>query len=138
MLKLRLTSDGGADDTHRFLYFEGFSSIGNHHYWWTIDRVEPGERVTKDSKESLVRCLHNKHVTEGNLRLNRATVETILVVDIEYRHPVNRKRYEWSSIAQLFEDTATGEPFLNPIPLSESYRIMLKANPAPNYRQGPQ
>jgi len=137
-VNLRCLSVREKDDPHSFLYFEGFPALGNHHSWWTIDKIEPGDRITRDSKESLIRCLHNKHVAEGNPRLNHKTVETILAVDIEYRHPVNRRRYEWSSIAQLFEDTATGEPFLHPIPLSESYRTMLENNPAPNYRQGSQ
>lgn len=136
-VNLRCLFPRGLVDRHRDLYFEGFSSIGNRHSWWAIDRIEPGERVTKDSKESLVRCLHNNRVTDGNLRLNRTMAEIILAVDIEYRHPVNRKRYEWSSIAQLFEDPATGQPFLKPIPLSEAYRAMLKNHTAPSYRQGP-
>jgi hypothetical protein len=122
------------DDLHPWLSFEGFPSIKNVDSWWAIDKIGPGDRFTKDSKESLSRCLQHKQVIEQIPQMNFKVMATILAVDVVYHRPFDHKRYEWSGIAQLFEDANTGKPFLQPIPLTDFYRSMLKSTTGPLYR----
>ncbi len=115
------------------LFFEGFPSIGNATSWWKIDKIDPGAVRTKDSNESLARCLHNRQ----SLEQSQATFifsDMILAVDIVYRREIDRKEYEMSGIARLMKDSNTGKPFLRPLPMSDFYRHLLETVTAPNYR----
>ncbi|BFU93974.1 MAG: hypothetical protein NTNFB02_06960 [Nitrospira sp.] len=123
--------------SHPWLSFEGFPSIGNANVWWTINSIDPNGRYTKDSKESLKRFLEHKDVTEHIPQMNHKVLSMILAVDIVYHRASDRRRYEWSGIAELLQDANTGEPFLHPIPLTDFYREMLKNVTAPNYRMRP-
>lgn len=117
------------------LFFEGFPSIGNATSWWTIDKIDPGALRTKDAKESLARCLHNRQSLEQSQAAFVFT-DMILSVDIVYRREIDRIQYEMSGIAQLMKDSKTGEPFLWPLPMSDFYRHLLETVTAPNYRMG--
>lgn len=117
------------------LFFEGFPSIGNANSWWTIEKMEPGAVRTKDAKESLARCLHNRQSLEQS-QAAFIPADMILAVDILYRRDIDRKEYEMSGIARLMKDSKTGEPFLRPLPMSDFYRHLLETVTAPTYRIG--
>ncbi len=124
------------------LFFEGFPSLGNATSWWKIDKIDPGAVRTKDANESLAKCLHNmqSHAqSQATLRqsLGQAPfifTDMILVVDIVYRREIDRKEYEMSGIARLMEEGKTGEPVLQPLPMSDFYRHLLETVTAPIYR----
>jgi hypothetical protein len=118
------------------LFFEGFPSIGNANSWWIIDQIDPKAVRTKDAKESLARCLHNRHVLEQSQPPSTFT-DMILAVDIVYRREIDRKQYEMSGISQVMKDINTGEAFLWPLPMSDFYQHLLQTVNAPNYRMGP-
>lgn len=128
-----------SDDLHPTLFFEGFRSIGNANSWWTIDQIDPGAIHTKDAKESLVRCLHNRQSLEQSQAgvISRVIfTDMILAVDIVYRREIDRKQYEMSGIARLIKDSRTGEPYLWPLTVSDFHRHLLETVTAPNYGVG--
>jgi hypothetical protein len=117
--------------------FDGISSIDNENSWWAIGSIQQGDRVTKDAIDSLKLFLQNKKPNEQILNKSSKIIEMIVAIDIVYHRPADHKRYEWSGIAQLFEDARTGDPFLVPIATTPFYRNLLRTITAPIYRMGP-
>lgn len=120
------------NDISPMLFFEGFRSISNKNSWWLIDRIAPGNTVTKDAKESLERCLHNSQLTEQS-PMQFSIAKTVLAIDVTYRREIDKKEYKTSAIAELMKDSRTGQPFLWPTPMTEYYRHMLETVTAPNF-----
>jgi hypothetical protein len=125
------------DDVHPGLLFDGFPSLDNSHGWWKIDSLEPGQTRTTETIDAAVRYLHNKAVMEnshGRPPSMPPVQKMVLAVDVSYQRRSDLKRFTISGIAELFRDSQTGKPFLEPLPMTDFYRELLKTVRAPNYR----